>query len=289
MHLVPQPINIPPTSVGNNAVINPQIMDAQLSYYFQDMTEYSRIYFKAIHHVTCLGDLYIHEHERKANGGNFLNIRKSTVTLCRLSLDDSLQLQQKGIAYKEPMLLLDRCVIASILYFHSLSLMKNFMSSFNQDIALLTNATPNSTPKSKSVLSRMSVNHQQTYNSFKKDFTFLFNQIVERVESCQSHIQALLQENTALASCLKFHDVSPENILMHMAKVREEDASIEELKNLGWAGKLYTSAINLLEAVLLTTVDVEQSKKLNDYSVKIHEKYEVCRRKAEEVGDVWEN
>ena len=62
----------------------------------------------------------------------------------------------------------------------------------------------------------------------------MFSQIVERVEGCQSLIRDMLQSNGELAKYLKFSELSAESIMMHMAKVREEDAAIEELRNIGW-------------------------------------------------------
>lgn len=53
------------------------------------------------------------------------------------------------------------------------------------------------------------------------------------------------------------------------------------------AGRLYLSSINLIEAVLITTSDAELRKRLQEYCDKIHAKYEICRQRAEEVGEVW--
>ena len=53
------------------------------------------------------------------------------------------------------------------------------------------------------------------------------------------------------------------------------------------AGRLYSSAVSLIEAVLITTADPEHRKKLDDYIKRLNEKYDVCKQRAEEVGEVW--
>lgn len=47
------------------------------------------------------------------------------------------------------------------------------------------------------------------------------------------------------------------------------------------------SSISLIEAVMITTADPEHMKRLREYVQKLAEKYDVCKQRAEEVGEVW--
>jgi len=114
----------------------------------------------------------------------------------------------------------------------------------------------------------------------REELRGLFDQLLRRAEQCGEAIQAAFALDAA-AGQRRFAVPSAESVLLDAAIAREADGGFQEyLGNFAVASRLYASAKELLDALLVTVSEAEEQRQLQSYSGGLQGRLDACRERA---------